>query len=243
VNSAAKTDIGKHRDSNQDDFLIMQNDNYHLYALCDGMGGLKGGKLAATTCLKIIKQEFLKLDKQLNKFEIQKWLYESIIKANEKIFALGDFDITLRGMGTTLIVLLLSKEYKVFASVGDSRLYHYDVNTLNQLSEDQTYVAALLRAGYINKKQAENHPRKSMLLSAVGSGENEELDIQIEFIEKEGNFLICSDGLYNMVSDDEIFNELNVNVSINKKVDNLIELANKNGGYDNITLILIEGVK
>ena len=163
-----------------------------------------------------------------------------ILKANQEIINASNKDVSLRGMGTTVVCFLVSKDFKVYASVGDSRLYSYNKKQLIQISEDQTFAAALYKAGYINKKEAKNHPRRSMLLCAVGSAPGESLDVQVKEVIGENNYLICSDGLYNMVEDNVIKKILDEDISLKEKGDKLIDEANDNGGFDNISVILLE---
>ena len=241
MNSYLMTDKGLARNSNQDDVLgLVKENGDSLYVLCDGMGGHIGGAIACKKCINVFKKEFSK-SKYKNIEEAKNWLYEMILKANKEIINAGVKDTSLRGMGTTVVCLLVSKEFKVYASVGDSRIYAYNKKNLTQVSEDQTFAAALYKAGYINKKEAKNHPRRSMLLCAVGSVPNEALDVQIKEITGNDNYLICSDGLYNMVEDTKIKKILNEEISVKEKVDRLIEEANDNGGFDNISVILLEG--
>ena len=241
MNSYLMTDKGLARNSNQDDVLgIIKSDGDALYVLCDGMGGHMGGAIACKKCINIFKKEFNK-SKYSSSTEAKEWLYKMILKANREIIAAGNKDVSLKGMGTTVVCLLISKDFKVYASVGDSRLYSYNKKHLTQLSEDQTFAAALYKAGYINKKEAKNHPRRSMLLCAVGSAPNSALDVQVKDIEGNDNYLICSDGLYNMVEETRIKKILDEDVTLKEKVDKLIEEANDNGGFDNISVILLEG--
>lgn len=242
MNKFLKTDIGKQRDVNQDDVLFLEKDGYILAVLCDGMGGINGGGLACKTCLEVMEKEFNKDFKFNNVEDARRWFYNSVAKANNKIQKLASFDENLYGMGTTFIGVLISEEYRVFASVGDSRLYLYNDKQLKQLSEDQTFVAALLRAGYINEKQAKVHPRRSMLLSVVGGESDVEMDIQIKIIEEKGNLLLCSDGLYNMITDSEIKTILISEVDLKRKGNKLIDMANEKGGHDNISVILLEDI-
>ena len=241
MNSYLMTDKGLARHTNQDDVLVVVKENGDsLYVLCDGMGGHNGGAIACKKCINVFKKEFNK-SKYTNSEEAKQWLYKMILKANKEIIAYGDKEQGLRGMGTTVVSVIVSKNFKVFASVGDSRLYAYNKKSLTQLSEDQTFAAALYKAGYINKKEAKNHPRRNMLLCAVGSVPNNALDVQIKDIEGNDNYLLCSDGLYNMVEDNRIKSILNEDITIKEKVDKLIEEANDNGGFDNISVILLEG--
>ncbi len=240
MNSYVVTDKGLARNSNQDGVISLVKENGDsLYVLCDGMGGHLGGAVASKKCINIFKQEFKK-SKYNNIDGAKEWLYKTILKANKDIISAASKDVNLKGMGTTVVCLLISKEFKVYASVGDSRLYAYNKKGLVQISEDQTFAAALYKAGYINKKEVDNHPRKGMLLCAVGSAPNNALDVQVKEIKGNHNYLICSDGLYNMVNENEIKKVLNEKVSLKEKGDNLIKEANNNGGFDNISVILLE---
>ena len=204
MNSYLMTDKGLARSSNQDDVLgLVKENGDSLYVLCDGMGGHMGGAIACKKCINVFKDEFNK-SKYTNLSEAKEWLYKIILKANKEIMNAGNKDVSLKGMGTTVVCLLISKDFKVCASVGDSRLYSYNKKHLTQISEDQTFAAALYKAGYINKKEAKNHPRRSMLLCAVGSVPNAALDVQIKEVVGNDNYLICSDGLYNMVEENKI---------------------------------------
>ncbi len=240
MNSCLITDKGLARASNQDDVLgVIKANGDSLYVLCDGMGGHSGGAVACKKCINVFKNDFKK--SRYNDVESAKeWLYKTILKANKEIILEGNKDVSLKGMGTTVVCLLISENFKVYASVGDSRIYSYNKKTLKQISEDQTFAVALYKAGYINKKEVENHPRKSMLLCAVGTSPSSSLDVQIKEVKGNDNYLICSDGLYNMVDDNKIKKILNEDISIKEKADKLISEANENGGFDNVSVILLE---
>ena len=241
MNSYLMTDKGLARNSNQDDVLGVKKENGDaLYVLCDGMGGHMGGAIACKKCINVFKKEFSK-SKYKNVEEAKKWLYDMVLVANKDIVNSGNKDVSLKGMGTTVVCLLVSKDFKVYASVGDSRLYSYNKKHLTQISEDQTFAAALYKAGYINKKEAKNHPRRNMLLCAVGSSPNSSLDVQVKEIKGNDNYLMCSDGLYNMVEEPKIKKILDEDISLKEKADKLIDEANENGGFDNISVILLEG--
>ncbi len=236
---ALKTDIGSTRDTNQDVLCMASNFNGDkIYILCDGMGGYKGGEIAATECSQIIKNDFEETSFS-SCDEIKQWLFNTIQKANQMINEIAKSNIDLDKMGTTVVCLIVTKDYKVYANVGDSRIYAHNFREINQLSEDQTFAQALLKAGYINEKEAEIHPKKNLLLSAIGSSD-EDLDIQIKEINGKYNYLLCSDGLYNMVDSKEILKIINTNQNINDKVNILVETAIVHGGKDNISVILVE---
>ena len=240
MNSYLMTDKGLSRNTNQDDVLSVTKENGDsLYVLCDGMGGHAGGAIACKRCINIFKNDFKK-SKYIDLESAKEWLYKTILKANRDIIAAGNKDVQLKGMGTTVVCFLVSKDFKVYASVGDSRLYSYNKKKLTQVSEDQTFAAALYKAGYINEKEVKNHPRRGMLLCAVGTTPSSSLDVQIKEVKGNDNYLICSDGLYNMVEDSEIKKILDENISVKEKVDKLINEANDNGGFDNVSVILLE---
>ena len=241
MNSYLMTDKGLARNNNQDDVLgVVKENGDSLYVLCDGMGGHSGGAIACKKCINVFKKEFNKSN-YTNVEEAKDWLYKMILKANKEIISASSKDMNLKGMGTTVVCLLINKNFKVYASVGDSRLYAYNRKNMKQISEDQTFAAALYKAGYINKKEAKNHPRRSMLLCAVGSSPNDSLDVQVNEVVGNDNYLICSDGLYNMLDDGKIKKILDEDIPIKDKGDKLIDEANDNGGFDNISVILLEG--
>ena len=240
MNSFSLTDKGLTRSSNQDDVITLNKGNGDsLYVLCDGMGGHVGGAEACKRCINVFKNEFKK-SKYNSKEEAKEWLYKTILKANKDIISAGKKDVSLKGMGTTVVCLLISQKYKVYASVGDSRLYSYNKKKLKQISEDQTFATALYKAGYINEEEAKNHPRRSMLLCAVGTATSNDLDVQISEIKGNDNYLLCSDGLYNMVEDSKIKKILDEKITIEDKAKRLINAANDNGGLDNVSVILLE---
>lgn len=240
MNSYLMTDKGLSRNTNQDDVLSITKENGDsLYVLCDGMGGHTGGSIACKKCINTFKRDFDK-SKYEDVESAKEWLYKTVLKANKEIIQAGNKDSQLKGMGTTVVCLLVSENFKVYASVGDSRLYSYNKKSLKQISEDQTFAAALYKAGYINKKEVENHPRRGMLLCAVGTSPGSSLDVQIKEVKGNDNYLICSDGLYNMVEESKIKKILDEDISIKDKGEKLINEANDNGGFDNISVILLE---
>ena len=242
MSEALKTDKGN-REENQDSIAVETRvDGTRLYILCDGMGGHKGGAIASMECVKYMRGEFRK-SKFTTLEDAKNWIYEAIVNANNKINELAKKDLSLEGMGTTFVGLMIANDYKLYASDGDSRIYGYNHKEFTQFSYDQTFTNALLKAGYINEKEAEIHPKKNMLLCAVGSSDPSELDIQVKEIEGEYNFLVCSDGLYNMIDDKEICKIVSSPGTTSNKAMELIDLANINGGKDNISVILVEDIR
>lgn len=238
---AFDTNIGNYRQTNEDSTTIIQNKNGDLMAvICDGMGGHLGGYYASSRAIDLIGVEFLKAPSFASLKDLYNWIYNTVERINSDIFNKSNADSSYKGMGTTLVLTIITKKYKVFANIGDSRLYKFEKGDLIQISEDQTLVGALIRSGYLSREEARNHPKMSMLLNALGT--SPQLDIQIsDYSISNGFLLLCSDGLYNMVHPETIKEVLsNKKASIENKVKQLIDIANANGGQDNITVNIIE---
>ena len=237
--AALKSDKGNSRETNQDYLTYANNKKEQtIYILCDGMGGYKGGEVASFECANIIKNEFEQTSfNDVN--EAKEWIYKVIIYANNHIRELAKTKMHYENMGTTLVAFIVAGDFRLFANVGDSRIYAYNRKEFNQLSDDQTFANALYKAGYISEKEAINHPKRSLLISAIGSNE-EDIEVQIEEVKPHYNYLLCSDGLYNMVNSKDIHKILNDEARIDIRANRLIDVANNNGGKDNISVILVE---
>ena len=237
----AKTDIGKFREINQDFYYISEEtDNPQLYILADGMGGYKGGeiasKLATESVKKYILNNFDKIIKE--KEEILKLIKSSVEYANMVVYEKSKEVPDLEGMGTTLEVCLIYNNKAYIGHVGDSRIYRIRKNVIRKLTKDHSYVQQLVEDKKITREEAKSHPKKNMLTKALGCTAYVEPDIRARNFEKGDIFIICSDGLTNMVDENKIY-ELITN-DINTAADKLINLANEAGGYDNITIIIIK---
>ena len=159
---------------------------------------------------------------------------------NHKILKKGSNNQKYKGMGTTLTLGVIKDNYLVLGHIGDSRAYLYHNDSLKQLTDDHSYVADLLKKGVITKEEAKNHPKKNMLLRALGLEEDIEIDI-LDYDLVSGDLLLfCSDGLTNMKSDEEIESVLGKNLSLQEEADLLSSKANEAGGYDNITAVLYQ---
>ena len=145
------------------------------------------------------------------------------------------------GMGTTLILGYIRNEKLLMCNIGDSRLYSYDENNLEQLSEDQTYVQFLYKTGKIKKEDIKIHPKRNVLMNALGTYPSLSIVTKI-FNEKPKKIMVCSDGLYNLVEEEDVLSILNLKVDLNTKIDLLIDKANENGGTDNIAVGLLEEI-
>ena len=243
----AQTNIGKKYDHNEDFYLLPeQNKEYglvdvntnklgHLFLLCDGMGGAKSGEVASQLTATWISKKYYK-NKEFNPLSLR----EIIEEVNIDIFKLASKYDQYDGMGTTLVSALIKNDQVYIYSVGDSRVYLFRNNQLNQLTDDQSEVWELYEAGIINKDEIIDHPKKNYITEAIGIDEEVSINYHKNNIEKGDRLLLCSDGLTDMVKDRkirEIFHSLKSKKEIANK---LINTANENGGKDNITCIIIE---
>ncbi len=236
----AKTDIGKARDMNQDYYYISPEQSLiNLYILADGMGGYTGGeiasKLATISAKNYIESNFE--ETLTEKEEIVKLIKNSMEYANMVVYEKSKEDKELEGMGTTLEVCLIYNNIVYIGHIGDSRIYIQREEKLKKLTIDHSYVEKLVKDGTITKEEAINHPKKNMLTKALGCMAFVEVDVTEVDLHKDDIILICSDGLTNMVEEETINNVIKEDYK--SAPEKLIELANNNGGYDNITALVI----
>ena len=237
----AKTDIGKAREINQDYYYISEdNEMPRLCILADGMGGYKGGevasKLAVESARNYIKSNFS--SNLIEKEEILKLVENAIEYANMVVYEKSKEVQELEGMGTTLEVCLIYNNKAYIGHVGDSRIYRIRKDVIRKLTKDHSYVQQLVEDKKITREEAKTHPKKNMLTKALGCTPYVEPDLRARNFEKGDIFIMCSDGLTNMVEEKRIF-EL-VKEDENTAADRLINEANMAGGYDNITVIIIK---
>lgn len=236
-----QTDVGKVRLTNEDQAVALTNASGNvLLIVCDGMGGQKKGDLASSLAVHTIVSSFKNRKGFINTYFAKMWVSKIVRTANRCIYEQSQSNENYRGMGTTLVMLLIVKDIAILANVGDSRCYflknHHD---LVQMSEDQSYVAYLLRTGQIAPQEALVHPKRHVLMNALGIYPSASVDIKvIPYLNEE--ILLCSDGLYNNVPPDDITAVMKGNDSIEQKVNELIAIGNKNGGSDNIAVVLWE---
>lgn len=239
----AKSDIGKAREMNQDSFIVSKKDDeIKVFILADGMGGYKGGEIASSvasqSAYKYIINNFNSVSK--DKMSLLKLVKDSIEYANLIVFEQAKESEELQDMGTTIEICLIYNNRAFIGHVGDSRIYRIRKNIMRKLTNDHSYVQQLVKEGKITKEEADVHPKKNMLMKAVGCSTLVEPDVFCRGFQKDDIFLICSDGLTNMVKENEIYKILLENSE--KPEIALINQANKNGGADNITVIIIDNV-
>ncbi len=239
----AKSDIGKARDMNQDYFYVSPlEDNIKLYILADGMGGYKGGEIAsnlAVNCTKnYICNNWPKIEK--DKIEIMNLINNAIEYANMIVYEKSLEIAELHDMGTTLDVVILWNNKVFMGHVGDSRVYRVRKNVIRRLTTDHSYVEKLIKDGSITKDEAYHHPNKNMLLKALGCNNLVKPDVFYKGFLKGDILLMCSDGLTNMLKESEIYSILLNNPD--RPEIALINEANRMGGIDNITAIIVDNV-
>ena len=238
---AYRTDIGKVRVSNEDQAMALTNASGNvLLIVCDGMGGQNKGDLASSLAVHTIVSSFKSRKGFLNSYFAKMWVSKAIREANKSIYEQSQSNPNYRGMGTTVTLLLIIKDTAILGHVGDSRCYflknHHD---LVQISEDQTYVNYLIKTGQITPEEALTHPKRHVLMNALGIYPSASIDLKAFPYLNEG-VLLCSDGLYNNVPFDNIAAVIKGGDTVEQKVNELIAIGNKNGGSDNIAVVLWE---
>ena len=238
---SVKTDPGLVRPNNEDSACIVENKSGDLFLMVlDGMGGHCRGDAASHLPMEIISEKMLNTDKFLSYSSMKATLLKTIKKANKEVNLLGSSKLEYLDMGTTLCLVAIRKDKTLLCNVGDSRCYILINGQLCQVSEDQTYVQFLYKTGKIKKEEMDTHPKRHVLMNALGTYPSLSV-ATTEITNAYDAILLCSDGLYNMLSDQEIEDVLNIEtLSTSDKIDLLISRANKKGGKDNIAIVLME---
>lgn len=226
-----KSDIGKVRQHNED---FCTFDPPHLAIVADGMGGHAAGEIASRMAARSVML-FLHEQPMID----EKVLRASVEKANDVVYQESQSNEEYGGMGTTMIICYETDGTLHWAHVGDSRLYLYREGRLHQITQDHSFVGELERSGQITKEEAETHPKRNLLMRAIGADNEIEVDTGILPVFETDTILICSDGLTNMVSETEIADIIDAcGDDAEGAVEKLVDLANQNGGHDNITVVL-----
>ncbi|WP_145962187.1 Stp1/IreP family PP2C-type Ser/Thr phosphatase [Thermoflavimicrobium daqui] len=239
---ARRTDIGRVRDLNEDSTGLLQVKAGSIIAvLADGMGGHQAGDVASQKAVEEITNYLQSADLDLATEEKGEQLLLAVGTANNSVYKLASQNSQFKGMGTTVVTAIVDTKEVVLAHVGDSRAYMLHKGGLYQLTEDHSYVNLLKRLKQITEEEARNHPQRNMLVRAVGTNKEVEVDLIDTPWIKDDILLLCSDGLTSMISERDIGIVLsNTSMSIDQKADQLIQMALDAGGKDNISLILIK---
>ena len=232
------TDVGQKRKMNQDYVFVSEGpvgNLPNLFTVADGMGGHNAGDYASSHAVRILVDE-IREDADYNPVKV---IRHAIEAANTEIRNRAQEDENLRGMGTTMVVATIVDQYAYVANVGDSRLYVIQ-DGIRQVTRDHSLVQEMVRIGGINKEEARSHPNKNIITRAVGL----EQDLSVDCFRrplKPGNIvLLCSDGLTDMLEDEEIYRILTGEGTIQQRAQALVQAANDNGGRDNIAVIVID---
>ena len=230
------SDVGKVRDHNEDNVVIIKNkDNEYLLAVADGMGGHSAGDIASSLAVDYLVNSFNDNFYNLDKVQAINWLREKVIRINELIFEYVDKHPESKGMGTTLVVAIVTKNYILFGNIGDSSGFVLKEKKLHKVTYDHTLVNLLMKAGELTEEEAKDHPKKNVLMKALGANDPVDMDI-FDCDMNISSILLCSDGLTNMLSIEQIEEVLNSDLEIEDKIIKLIRKSNNRGGTDNISI-------
>ena len=227
VSVGAATDIGQVREGNEDSFLVVAP----LYAVADGMGGHRGGEVASSLALETVQGMFERREGSLA---------DQVVEANRAVFDRSQNDRTVSGMGTTLTAALVDGSRVHLVHVGDSRAYLLRGGELAQLTEDHTLVHRMVMEGEISQEEAETHPQRSILTRALGVDQSVQVDEGDVEVADGDRLLLCTDGLTGMVPEGQIREILLESADPQEAVEKLVKVANRAGGIDNITAVILD---
>ncbi|MDZ5711606.1 Stp1/IreP family PP2C-type Ser/Thr phosphatase [Jeotgalibacillus haloalkalitolerans] len=234
-----KSDRGKIRKLNEDSGGIFKNHFAVLALVADGMGGHRAGDVASKMTVDLIESKWHELNSELRAGAAEDWLSQTIEEVNTELFQYAEKNPECNGMGTTLVAAICTEDFISIANIGDSRGYVINQSKVIQMTEDDSFVNALVQSGEISKEDAEHHPKKNLLLKALGTQGKADPSIKTIVPDHGTLILLCSDGLSNKVSEGEISALAENDLSLDQMADRLISLANDYGGEDNITLAAV----
>lgn len=230
------TDPGKVREQNEDSVIIVKNhNNEYLMAVADGMGGHSNGEVASSIAISHLANNFKELKSIGTKDDAVYWMRAITNEINALIYKYTEENPNSTGMGTTLVMAMVTDNFLLFGNIGDSSGYVFKNSNLHKITMDHTLVNLLVQSGELTEKEAKEHPRKNVLMKALGANVTAEIDIFDVDSDVEGIFL-CSDGLTNMLDDEQIAKVLSSDLPIEDKVKKLIYKSNNRGGNDNISV-------
>lgn len=234
----AKTDKGKVRKDNQDSYAAGELPGGVAWAVvCDGMGGAAGGNVASSIAVKMISEKIAaSYQHGMSDNSIRNMLISVIETANASIYEMSCTVESLNGMGTTVVAVIIRDSTLYIAHAGDSRAYRISENSMRQLTRDHSVVQDMVEHGELTEEQAREHPGKNIITRALGVSEDIDVDFSQETLDEKDVIIICTDGLTNYVETDDIYNATRDN-HYYEFADRLINLANENGGGDNITVV------
>lgn len=236
----AKTDIGHYRKLNEDSYFIYRNERLIGGLVADGMGGHNAGEVASKMATELIKSSIMEgFYPEMDYIELSEVIRRAFAEANEEIFRKSKLEANTTGMGTTAAAAFVFGGKLITANVGDSRVYLIKDNEIHQLTHDHSYVEELIRAGSITAEVAKSHPQKNYITRALGTDSFVKTDILINEYNG-GTVVICTDGLTNLVTDEQIAEIVAANDDYEEAATALVNFANQKGGPDNITCVIFE---
>ena len=234
------TDAGKVRSHNEDSVTIVKNTNdEYLLMVADGMGGHRAGEVASSLAVTHFGKRFSSLSSIGNLKDAVNWINDNVSEINEAIldYAKNHYDST--GLGTTLELSLVTKDFLIFGNIGDSSGFVLKNNRLHKVTKDHTLVSLLVEAGDLTEEEAKNHPKKNVLMKALGAADKVDMDI-FEVERNVDGILLCSDGVTNMLTVEQIEKVLEEELTIEEKVKKIVRKCNARGGQDNISVAFLD---
>ncbi len=230
-----KSDTGRKRKLNEDSYLLFGNDDYVLCAIADGMGGHNAGEIASSMAIRKLKE----FDETTGfRTDTENRLRRCIAQINGYVYQHSIAFSQYAGMGTTLTIAVVTKQKVYFAHVGDSRAYLIDEGIL-QVTKDHSYVSELVESGSISEEDAKTHPDRKGITKAIGTEKTVEPDVFVMESDVPRTIFLCSDGLTDYLSKEEIHAMIKKSPSLQLAVDKLVDMANEDGGSDNITVVAV----
>lgn len=230
------TDPGKVREHNEDSVTIVKNEsNEILLIVADGMGGHQAGEIASSIAVSHVGKRFSEISSLGTKEDAINWIKDTVSEANVLIYKYTEEHPESVGMGTTIVISVLTDSYLLFGNIGDSSGYVIKNKQLHKITTDHTLVNLLVKSGELTEEEAKDHPRKNVLMKALGATITVEMDIFDVETDIDG-IMLCSDGLTNMLDDDQIIKVLNEELELEDKLKKLLYKSNNRGGNDNISV-------
>ena len=236
------TDAGRVRTHNEDSVTILKNkSDEYLLMVADGMGGHRKGEVASSIALTHLGKRFTESASIGTKLDAVNWLNDNVSEINKEILEYTTIHEDSVGMGTTLVVAILAKDFLIFGNIGDSSGYVLKAGKLHKVTKDHTLVNLLVQAGNLTEEEAKFHPKKNVLMRALGATEKAELDIFDIVDDSIEGIMLCSDGVTSLLADDQIERVLtDKNLTIEEKVHKIITKCNARGGNDNISIAYLD---
>lgn len=237
------TDAGKVRSHNEDSVIIVRNiDDDYLLAVADGMGGHRAGEVASSIAISYLGKHFQDTFRNMTKDDAIEWIRNAVVEINRLIFKHVNEHAESKGMGTTLVLAICTKDYVLFGNIGDSSGFAMKDKHLHKITYDHTLVNLLVTAGELTEEEAKEHPKRNVLMKALGANDPVEIDI-FDCDNQVTDIFLCSDGLTNMLDTENIERVLLSEYEVEDKVIRLMKKAINRGGTDNISIAYLERIE